>query len=63
MVFTGSPHTARGLAEVECVEHDRLVTVWNLRSSPSKTAKSKSIEKNVNLAWNEEFVYHVNDQT
>jgi hypothetical protein len=52
-----------GLAEVEFVEQHRLVTVCNLRSSQSKTAKSKSIEKNVNLAWNEEFVYHVNDQT
>ena len=47
MVFTGWPHVGPGLAEVEFVEQHRLVTVCNLRSSQSKTAKSKSIEKNM----------------
>jgi hypothetical protein len=28
-----------------------------------KQQKSKSIENNVNLEWNEEFVFHVNDAT
>jgi len=27
MVFTGWPHTRRGLAEVECVEHHRPVNL------------------------------------
>ena len=48
-VRVGLWYTGPGLAEVECVEHHRLVTVCNLRSSQLKTAKSKSIEKIVNL--------------
>ncbi len=62
-MFTGLPHTGPGLAEVECVEHHRLVTLCNLKSSQSKTEKSKSIENNVSQEWNEEFVFHVNDAT
>jgi len=63
-VFTGWPHTRRGLAEVECVEHHRPVNLsqYATLDLQSTTARSKSIEKSVNLAWNEEFVFHVNSQ-
>jgi hypothetical protein len=66
MVFTGWPHTRRGLAEVECVEHHRPVNLSQYATLDLHSQQQRSqspLKKSVNLAWNEEFVFHVNDAT